>query len=742
MKYNSIFKILLAGFFITVSLKLTSTPIAAAPVHEDFGQETQISENEIKEESAFITINEQNFPDAVFRKYLSDNFDTDNDGQILDSLVYEINIDGEAQSQYANLKNVKGIEILVYLERVTITNTKLEQIDISSNRYLRYMDVSKNRLISIDLRNTTAPTCICEGNIWEVEKDFIDLSTLSGFDVSKTSNWENALISGNIVFALDENKPIKYNYSVLDNGLIKEFSISLKRKREKKYIEINEQNFPDAVFRKYLESIDTDHDNKLDINHIYTIDLSNSAKGIRTLKGIEKFPYLTCVYIYGTEIVELDLSKNVFITNIDCIANEKMKHIDVSGCTELIDMDCYGNALEGLDVTHNLKLEALSCKTNQIKYLDVSNNRQLAFLRCEENQLTCLDISNNLLLKLNNITLFNCMENKLRYQGISLNLASLQGFQMERASDWENAAIVNGILTPIDASLDVSYTYDIGRNVKRTFKIHFYGQQESDNPNENDKIPDGVNTWIGKTGTEGFVYRLYNVAMGREADEAGFNDWNKKLKTKEQTAAKVAWGFIFSEEFRAYHYNDIQFVKILYRTMFGREADEEGLKDWVSQLENGMSREYVYRGFAESVEFSNLCTAYGVERGGVTLSAYRDRNVGVTGFIARLYTKMLGRSFDEEGLEYWCEKYLTGENTIEEIATVGFLKSEELRQQNLSNEEFVIRMYETFLNREPEAAGLADWVGRLETGKISRDKLVYGFTGSREFSNIKEAYGL
>ena len=229
MKYNSIFKILLAGFFITVSLKLTSTPIAAAPVQEDFGQETQISENEIKEESAFITINEQNFPDAVFRKYLSDNFDTDNDGQILDSLVYEINIDGEAQSQYANLKNVKGIEILVYLERVTITNTKLEQIDISSNRYLGYMDVSKNRLISIDLRNTTAPTCICEGNIWEVEKDFIDLSTLSGFDVSKTSNWENALISGNIVFALDENKPIKYNYSVLDNGLIKEFSISFAR---------------------------------------------------------------------------------------------------------------------------------------------------------------------------------------------------------------------------------------------------------------------------------------------------------------------------------------------------------------------------------------------------------------------------------------------------------------------------------------------------------------------------------
>ena len=257
-----------------------------------------------------------------------------------------------------------------------------------------------------------------------------------------------------------------------------------------------------------------------------------------------------------------------------------------------------------------------------------------------------------------------------------------------------------------------------------------------------DAIPDGPTTWVGQTGTEGFVNRLYNVALTRDSETEGFNDWNQKLKSKTSTAVEVAQGFIFSQEFKNKEYNDVQFVKILYRTMFGREADEGGLADWLDALENGMSREYVYHGFAESQEFTNLCEDYDVVRGEVSLSAYRDKNKGATGFIARLYTKMLGRKFEDDGIEYWCEEYLTGRRSIESIATDGFLHSEEFTNQNLSNEEFVTRMYETFLNREPEEAGLKDWVNRLETGEVTRDSLVYGFTNSVEFANLKALYQL
>ena len=94
------------------------------------------------------------------------------------------------------------------------------------------------------------------------------------------------------------------------------------------------------------------------------------------------------------------------------------------------------------------------------------------------------------------------------------------------------------------------------------------------------------------------------------------------------------------------------------------------------------------------------------------------------------------------GLEYWCRMYLTGQQSIEEVASHGFLHSEELLNQKLSDKEFVTRMYQTFLNREPDAEGLQYWLTKLKTGEKTRDNLVYGFTLSREFANVKQAYGL
>lgn len=239
-----------------------------------------------------------------------------------------------------------------------------------------------------------------------------------------------------------------------------------------------------------------------------------------------------------------------------------------------------------------------------------------------------------------------------------------------------------------------------------------------------------------------FVKRLYTVCLGRPYDEKGLNDWVGQLESQTQSAAEVAQGFFFSDEFTQKEYDDSEYLHLLYQTMFDRSADQAGMEEWLDRLENGVSRLYVFRGFAESDEFTNLCDRYDVIRGSVDVTAWRDQNPGATGFIARLYTKMLGRRFDEDGLEDWCRAYLTGEKTIEEIASDGFLHSQELINQNIPDEEFVRRMYQTFLNRQPDSAGFADWVARLKTGEENRDTLVYGFTRSQEFGALKASYGL
>ena len=36
------------------------------------------------------------------------------------------------------------------------------------------------------------------------------------------------------------------------------------------------------------------------------------------------------------------------------------------------------------------------------------------------------------------------------------------------------------------------------------------------------------------------------------------------------------------------------------------------LRNWLNTLNSGHSREFVFNGFANSVEFSNLCDTYGI----------------------------------------------------------------------------------------------------------------------------------
>ena len=66
----------------------------------------------------------------------------------------------------------------------------------------------------------------------------------------------------------------------------------------------------------------------------------------------------------------------------------------------------------------------------------------------------------------------------------------------------------------------------------------------------------------------------------------------------------IASGFTQSLEFIS-HYgslSDAQFVTQLYSNILDRTPDTLGLSGWESQLKNGVSREHVLVGFADSAE--------------------------------------------------------------------------------------------------------------------------------------------
>ena len=239
---------------------------------------------------------------------------------------------------------------------------------------------------------------------------------------------------------------------------------------------------------------------------------------------------------------------------------------------------------------------------------------------------------------------------------------------------------------------------------------------------------------------EAFVTRLYKEILGRDVDTSGLKEWSEVLKSGREQGAKVAQGFVDSDEFKERNLSDDAYIRALYRTFFDREADSSGLTAWRKVLDSGLSRMHVFRGFAESDEFTEICDRYGIVRGFADLTAPRDQNEGVTKYIVRNYRLCLGREADERGLNDWCDAILSGRNTAKEAA-YGFVFSQEFLKKNLSDEEYIRVLYRVFMDREADGPGLSDWKKVLNEGK-SREHVFDGFADSIEFTDICNSYGI
>ena len=233
---------------------------------------------------------------------------------------------------------------------------------------------------------------------------------------------------------------------------------------------------------------------------------------------------------------------------------------------------------------------------------------------------------------------------------------------------------------------------------------------------------------------------MYTEALGREAESRGLEDWTGRLLRQEVDGAGIAKGFICSSEFVSHNLNDNDFVNTLYRTFFDREADQGGKENWLQHLAAGHSREYVLSGFVNSLEFSNLCDRYQIARGTMQEDGSSVYRPGVREFVLRLYTKTLGRQGETMGVEDWTNRIATGQMSAEDVAK-SFFFSDEYADKNTDNETFVETLYQTFMDRTSDAAGKADWVGRLNGG-TSRQEVLEGFSRSKEFAGIMADYGL
>ena len=165
-------------------------------------------------------------------------------------------------------------------------------------------------------------------------------------------------------------------------------------------VTIDETNFPDANFRKYVkETFDKDKDgilSQVERERVYEIVVKNI--GVKTLKGLEFFPNLEFLYCQKNDISNIDVSKNQKLIKLYCDENQ-ITGLDVSKNPKLEELGCSSNKLAGLDVSKNQNLNDVYCNSCSLTALDVSKNTYLRRIECIGNKLTRLDISKNLYME-------------------------------------------------------------------------------------------------------------------------------------------------------------------------------------------------------------------------------------------------------------------------------------------------------------------------------------------------------
>jgi hypothetical protein len=172
-------------------------------------------------------------------------------------------------------------------------------------------------------------------------------------------------------------------------------------------------------------------------------------------------------------------------------------------------------------------------------------------------------------------------------------------------------------------------------------------------------------------------------------------------------------------------------VKLLYNNVLHREGEQSSIDSWTNGMKSGMSRSDVVLGFSESQGHISN-TSSGVLQG-LWVSD------GIAAQAARLYDTVLDRLPDAAGLSGWTGA-LKSRASMKSVAD-GFTGYAEFQQKygSLDDSGFVRQLYRNVLDREGEQSGVDAWTGGLKGG-MSRSDVVVGFSASQEHINKMAPY--
>ena len=730
-----------------------------------------------------VAINEVNFPDEIVRKAVKVFDYTDDDMLSISEIIAAkaLQVDGAS--------SLKGVEYLVALENLVSYGGELTSVDVSHNLALENLELANNKLTALDVsKNVLLNNLNCHNNeiaVLDVNNNTLleslncSVNKISDLNIDYNTLLRECFCSQNDLTILSTiNNPALERLDVGGNGIA---TLELSHNTELVQLTAHDTE---------LSELDLSHCPLL--KSLYVSDTEISELDISCC------PLLEEISLTGNKLKVLDLSQNADLRILDIRENE-LETLDVSKCTKLINLRCDNNKLETLELGEISSLEYMECNSNLLTKLDVSHLKNAIRLMTHDNKLTDLDISGctellplvtseDVVIDIEDGAVFFRHSSENTISGVVNHLSIDEDVKLVPEGIWPQPTPTPTPTPETDPEPTISPTplppetmpNVIGKNYEeaqesiKNVLMHIFDEVnfeitwvENEDPTkdetviETDPAPDSsvygnhgsftVNMKVYKKAPApeptkkpeiaDFVKRLYTVALNRDAEEKGLKFWVEEITKGRRTGGDCARDFLFTEEFENRKLSIEDFVETLYKTFFDRESEPAGKKFWVDELKSGRrTRIDVINGFIDSTEWCNLCATYCVRSGAITAKAEYASQKAID-FATRLYSCCLGREPEEGGLKYWSMALTNLEETGAGAARF-FFESPEFVNLKTTDEEYITRLYKTFMDREPEKGGFEYWVDQLKSGSATRHDVLVFFGASPEFTAICAYYGI
>lgn len=304
--------------------------------------------------------------DAVFKSYLVEHFDMNNDREIDTREALKIK---KITVNTDHIESLVGIEYFSNLTSLVCNGTGWDASS-SSTKYgsLKSLDISQNHLLeTVTCNYNKEMTNLAVGENTALTSLKCYITNISSIDVSKCPSLDSLQLSHNTFFG-----------TVGLGGLGSLSALDISKNTNLRWLDCSCQQ---------LSVLDLNRNVRLRVlyctaNKISALDVHNCSALVNLNLSYNPINYL-------------DISQNTALRTLE-FQYTNISDIDLSNNTALQYLFCYRNNLTNLDVSKNTSLDYISCYECDLKTLDISNNPELSRLLCYGNDLLPdIDISNN-----------------------------------------------------------------------------------------------------------------------------------------------------------------------------------------------------------------------------------------------------------------------------------------------------------------------------------------------------------